>query len=269
MMREGAPYRGAIAFSRVARAQCLLWLLEITTETMRTSQIEDRGLKHCLKKLLLPSGQSGRTIRMGILSGVAMNLDFAHHTQRWLGLQERELNKWLRHLSIGIRTAIDVGANDGMYTLYFLVKTQAQRVITFEPAIDCINQLKENLVLNGYENDPRLELVPQSVGAEADEQDVTLDSYLNSIQFPCLVKVDIDGGEALLLEGARQLLASSGVGWIVEVHSPALQRQCLEIFRRANYRTVVVRNAWWRHILPELRPGDLNQWIVALPRNHS
>ena len=232
---------------------------------MRTGQIENHGLKYNLKKLLLPFGYSVRTIQIGILAGVTMHLDLAHHTQRWLGLQEKELNKWLRRLSVGIRTAIDVGANDGMYTLYFLVKTPAQKVIAFEPAIESVEQMKRNLILNDHENDPRFELVTHPVGAVARGQDVTLDSYFDRFQFPCLVKVDIDGGEVLLLEGARQLLASQGVRWIIEVHSVALQEQCLEIFRRANYRTVVVRNAWWRHFLPELRPGDLNQWIVATP----
>jgi hypothetical protein len=232
---------------------------------VRTSQVENSGIKFHLKRLLLPSGRSVRTIQTGILAGVAMNLDFAQHTQRWLGLQERELNKWLRHLSVGIRTAIDVGANDGMYTLYFLVKTPAQKVFAFEPASDSIEQMKRNLVSNGLENDRRLELVTQHVGAVARGQYVTLDSYLDRIKFPCFVKVDIDGGEVLLLEGARQLLSSGRVRWIIEVHSVALQEQCLDIFRRANYRTVVVRNAWWRHFLPELRPGDLNQWIVAIP----
>jgi Methyltransferase FkbM domain len=232
---------------------------------MRTSQVENHGLKHQLKKLFLPSGHSVRTIRTGILAGVAMDLDLAHHTQRWLGLQERELNGWFRRLSGGIRTGIDVGANDGLYTLYFLAKTPAQRVFAFEPASDCIEQMKRNLALNGYENDPRVDLITQPVGAVNGGQDVTLDSYLDRIQFPCLVKVDIDGGEIRLLEGAQRLLASKGVRWIIEVHSPALQEQCLDILRRANYQTVVVRNAWWRHFLPELRPGDLNQWIVAVP----
>ncbi len=236
---------------------------------MRTSQAEDHGLKYHLKKLLLPSGRSVRTIQSGILAGVATDLDFAHHTQRWLGLQERELNGWFRRLSGGIRTAMDVGANDGLYTLYFLAKTPAQRVFAFEPASDSIEQMKKNLALNGFENDPRFVLVTQMVGAVASGQSVTLDSYLDRIQFPCLVKVDIDGGEVLLLEGARQLLASKGVYWIIEVHSPALQEKCLEILRLANYRAVVVRNAWWRHLVPELRPGELNQWIVATPSESS
>ncbi len=236
---------------------------------MRTSQVENTGLKFHLKRLFLPSGRSVRRIQTGVLAGLAMDLDFAQHTQRWLGLQEVEINKWLRLLSVGIRTAIDVGANDGVYTLYFLAKTPAQKVFAFEPASDSIEQLRKNLALNVPANDPRLELVTHPVSSAAEGEYVTLDSYLDRIEFPCLVKVDIDGGEVLLLEGARQLLASPGVRWIVEVHSPMLQDKCLEIFQQANYRTIVVRNAWWRHIIPELRPGELNQWIVAIPNEAS
>jgi precorrin-6B methylase 2 len=232
---------------------------------MRTSQVENSGIKFHLKKWLLPSGRSVRTVQTGILGGLAMDLDLAHHSQRWLGLQERELNGSFRRLSGEIRTAIDVGANDGVYTLYFLAKTPAQRVFAFEPASESVEHMRKNLALNGFENDPRLVLVTKMVVAEASEKAVNLDSYLDRIEFPCLVKVDIDGGEVLLLEGAGKLLAAKGVRWIIEVHSPELQQQCLEILQRAKYRTTVIRNAWWRHFLPELRPGDLNQWIVAVP----
>jgi hypothetical protein len=232
--------------------------------SMRTSQLENHGLKSRLKNLVLPSGSAPRTIQSGILSGVAMELDFAHNTQRWLGLQERELYGWFQRLSKGIATAIDVGANDGMYTLYFLAKTPARNVLAFEPS-EGLAQLRKNLALNRFENDPRLELVTKTVGTVANGQDVSLDSYLAQIHFPCLVKVDIDGGETSMLEGASRLLASPQVRWIIEVHSPALQEKCLEILNQANYRTFVVRNAWWRHILPELRPTELNQWIVAIP----
>jgi len=232
--------------------------------SLRTSQVENRGLKSRLKNLVLPSGSAPRKIRSGILAGVAMELDFAHNTQRWLGLQERELYGWFRRLSNGIATAIDVGANDGMYTLYFLAKTPAQKVLAFEPSEGLI-QMRKNLALNRFENDPRLELVTKTVGTVATGQDVSLDSYLDRIQFPCLVKVDIDGGETSMLEGSRQLLAHPQVRWIIEVHSADLQEKCLEILKQAGYRTFVVRNAWWRHILPELRPVELNQWVVAVP----
>ncbi len=233
---------------------------------MRTSQVQNRGLKYHLKELLLPSGSARRTIRSGILAGVAMELDFAHHTQRWLGLQERELNAWFRLLSKDIGTAIDVGANDGMYTLYFLAKSPARKVFAFEPSEVSLSQMRKNLAFNGFENDSRIKIVMQTVGTVANGQDVALDSFFNTIQFPCLIKVDIDGGELSLLEGSRQLLASQCVRWIIEVHSVELQEKCLDVLRAANYKTFVVRNAWWRRIIPELRPGELNQWIIAMPR---
>jgi Methyltransferase FkbM domain len=198
-----------------------------------------------------------------------MDMDFANHTQRWLGLQERELNGWFRRLSKGITTAIDVGAHDGMYALYFLAKTPASKVLAFEPSSDSLTLMRKNLVLNHFENDPRLELVTKTVGTVANGQDVNLDDFLDRIQFPCLVKVDIDGGETSLLEGARKLVALPQVRWIVEVHSAALQEKCLEVFKQANYKTFIVRNAWWRHILPELRPIELNQWIIAVPKTDS
>ena len=100
-------------------------------------------------------------------------------------------------------------------------------------------------------------------------QQVTLDSLAERIEQPCLVKVDIDGGEVSLLEGARNLLRSPETRWIIEVHSKALQEKCLELLQTANYRTLVVRNAWWRNFLPELRPGELNHWIIALHHDNS
>jgi hypothetical protein len=233
---------------------------------MRIGQRENRGLKYLLKKSLFPSGLAPRTIRSGLIAGLTMEMDFAHHTQRWLGLQERELYGWFRRLSRGIRTAIDVGASEGMYTLYFLAKTPAERVFAFEPSADGVRQLKSNLALNKLDENSRLEIVTKSVGASANGQQATLDSFAERIRQPCLVKVDIDGGEVSLLEGARALLHSSETRWIIEVHSNALQEKCLEILQAANYRTLVVRNAWWRHFVPELRPGELNHWIVALPQ---
>jgi hypothetical protein len=236
---------------------------------MRTGQLENHGLKYLLKKSLFPSGMAPRVIRSGLLAGLTMDLDFEHHSQRWLGLQERELYDWFRRLSGGIRTAIDVGASEGMYTLYFLLKTPAKRVFAFEPSDDGLRQLKNNLALNGLDESPRLEIVPKRVGASATEQQTTLDSLGERIDQPCLVKVDIDGGEVSLLDGARTLLHSPETRWIIEVHSNALQEKCLEILQSANYRALVVRNAWWRHFLPELRPGELNHWIIAVPRYSS
>lgn len=198
-----------------------------------------------------------------MLAGLTMQLDFTHQTQRWLGLQERELYGWIRRLAADINTAVDVGANDGMYTLYFLAATSARHVLSFEPSAECLVDLNENLALNGFTHDNRLKIVSKKVGSKVEEGWITLDSCLVSIEPPCLVKVDIDGGECEMFRGAQALLAQPGVRWIVEVHSKALEQECLRILRDAGYRTIVVPNAWWRHFVPELRPLELNHWLVA------
>jgi len=200
---------------------------------------------------------------MGMLAGLTMQLDFIHQTQRWLGLQERELYGWIRRLSAGINTAVDVGANDGMYTLYFLAVTSARHVLSFEPSAECLVELNENLALNDFTADDRLKIVSKKVGSKVEDGWTTLDSCLTFIAPPCLVKVDIDGGESEMFRGAQALLARPGIRWIVEVHSKELEQECLCILRDAGYRTVVVPNAWWRHFVPELRPLELNHWLVA------
>ncbi len=230
---------------------------------MRFSVAEDRWWKAQVKRRLLPAGKAPRRIRAGLLAGLTMQLDFAHQTQRWLGLQERELYPWMRRFAAGIQTAIDVGANDGMYTLYFLARTSARKIFSFDAAAESLGELRENLGLNGLGSDVRLEVVAQKVAAQPGDGSTTLDSFAASIGSPCLVKADIDGGEAEMLRGAQGLLRAPGVRWIIEVHSKALEQECLRILREANYQTRIVRNAWWRHLLPELRPGELNHWLVA------
>jgi len=192
-----------------------------------------------------------------------MQLDFAHHCQRWLGLQERELFHWFRRFGRDINTAFDIGANDGVYTFYFLARSPAHKIYSFEPSPDRVRDLQENLALNNLAGDRRLEIVARRVGASIAEGQTTLDSWVSAIVSPCLLKVDIDGGERDLLSGATQLLALPGIRWIIEVHSKDLEQHCLQVLREAGYHVEIVHNAWWRHVIPELRPGELNHWLVA------
>jgi len=230
---------------------------------MRFSLRENRGLKSKLKAWVFPSGRSPRRIRFGLLSGLTMQLDLAHDSQRWLGLHERELAGWVRRLARGINTAVDVGANDGAYTLYFLARTSAHKIYSFEPSPDCVRELEENLALNNLAANRRLELAAQKVGAGVALDETTLDSIVPKIVPPCLIKVDIDGGEHDLLSGAAGLLRLPGIRWIIEVHSKALEQDCLHALKGIGYHVEIVHNAWWRHFIPELRPGELNHWLVA------
>lgn len=222
-----------------------------------------RRLRTAVKRALLPSGPNPRKLRGGFPRGLVMDIDFAHHTQRWLGLQERELLPHLRQFSKGITSAVDVGAADGLYTLSFLARTPAHRVIAFEPDPACLSTLRRNLELNGLSQDERLQIREEFVGDIDAPGCTTLDAAASHLPGPILAKVDIDGGETRLLAGATRLLARPDVRWIIETHSQELEDATLLTLRQAGYHAKLRTNAWWRSVVPETR-HCLNRWVVAV-----
>ena len=103
-----------------------------------------------------------------------LTLDLSRQSQRWLGLYERETYAWLERFSRGIRTGIDIGANEGLHTSFFLLKTSAQRVWSFD-------------------GDPAMDFFPKCVGSDEDADTCSLDSIYGDLELPCLVKMDVDG----------------------------------------------------------------------------
>ncbi len=216
-----------------------------------------------VKSLVLPRGRVPRTVLTGAFRGIRMQLDLTHETQVWLGLAEREVFSWLDELSAGVSTAFDIGAAYGEYTMYFLRRTAAEHVYAFEPQKSCRERLLSNLALNELEKDKRLLLSEKFVGHESKDVCIHLDSLLPNIAPPCIVKIDVDGGEVAILEGASELLRLPNIRWLIETHSEELERRCWEILRAAGYSTAIVPNAWWRWLVPELRIATQNRWMVG------
>ncbi len=193
-----------------------------------------------------------------------MNLDLQHHTQMYLGLYERELHPWIARLASRSKTLIDVGAGEGYYTLYFLGLKTSARVMSFEPDALPMKQLLLNLALNGFQSDERRLLLSESrVTRHIGNGSLTLDGLEADLIPPCIIKMDVEGGELDVLRGARALLRRKDVSWVVEIHSAALEAGCLEIFERNGLTVKVIRPAWWRLVVPEMRPLPVNHWILA------
>jgi predicted RNA methylase len=192
-----------------------------------------------------------------------MNLDLRHDLQRHLGLYEREISHVFEDYARRINTAVDVGAGDGYYTLYFLAKTPAKKVLGFEPSQEAQKQMEFNLRANGLGHDGRLVLSSRSVGSCRDGETTTLESILEAIEPPCLIKIDVEGAEADVLAGAGRVLDFPDVRWIVETHSRSLEGECERWLTHWGYETVIVPTAWWRVAIPELRPIPHNRWLCA------
>ena len=222
------------------------------------------GLLSRLKGLVAPAGIAPRAIKGGLLKGVRMHLDLASQTQMYLGLWEREIQGWSRRLCAGIRTALDVGAAPGDYTLYCLMKTPAEQVFAFDPSVKGCASLNANIALNPGNLAQRLIVTHKLVGTRDNETECSLDSFLSRVKSPCFTKIDVEGAEANVLKGATGLLKLPAARWLIETHSLEQENECIDILRQNDYLTHIIPNAWWRCILPELRPIEHNRWLVAV-----
>lgn len=223
----------------------------------------ESGLLSKIKNRIVSSHNISRTIKWGVFRGIRMEIDLTNNTQLYLGLFEREIYKWLKEFSKGINTAIDIGAANGEYTLYYLIKTSAKKIWAFERSNSARKSLIANLRLNNLEDSHRLKIFPKSVYSRDGEDSCSLDSLIPDISLPCLIKMDVDGLEGYILQGATKLLNLSQIYWIIETHSKDLENECISVLTANGFETKIVPNAWWRIIIPEQRPGELNRWLIA------
>jgi hypothetical protein len=195
-----------------------------------------------------------------------MEIDLQSQAQLYLGLFEREIYQWLKQFSNDINTGIDIGAGQGEYTLYLLVRTTAKKIFAFEPSLEDRTKLQANVEINCQGQNERLEVSAKFLGSRQTDTSTRLDDLVPLISFPCLIKMDVDGGEIDILMGATRLLQMPDTRWIIETHSQQLETDCIELLTRFGYVVKVVPNAWWRTIIPELRPSIHNRWLVAAQR---
>lgn len=211
------------------------------------------GLASRVKSALVPDVVRPRVIRFGLFAGLRMDVSFRSRTQPYLGLWEREIAGWTRLLSNGARTAMDIGCRDCFYTMYLAKRTGA-KVFAFDPDPKVDAEIRRCIALNEVETD-RVEYFQKAVGAN-----FPLDSLL-PLPEPIFVKMDVDGGEVDVLCTSRELLARN-CRWVIETHSLALERQCIDILRGHGLRTKIIDHAWWRTIVPEQRAKNC-RWLAG------
>lgn len=164
---------------------------------------------------------------------------------------EREYDDYIfEFLSAHVKnysTAMDLGANTGIYTVFLAARIE--RVYAFEPESLVLPQLKANLELNGLTNvavyetcvgktSGTVHFIPpmrgnQGVGQITTESDqgvqrscISLDDFLGDpLQEACLIKMDIEGAEWLALQGGQRVLSqrTAPLSILLEVHPEEIQ----------------------------------------------
>ncbi len=184
-----------------------------------------------------------------------MRVDFLHQTRLFLGLYEIEIAGHCKRLLSQCKTAFDIGANAGYYSL-ILAKYTGGEVIAVEPVNENISEMALNLGRNAYP----ITAIQSMVGAFSGEDTITLDQLSLDHFRPDFIKMDIEGGEVDALTGARDLLNTHRPHLIIEVHSQELEAGCREILDQYGYYITRIDPRSW---LPEERVDDYNGWIIC------
>jgi FkbM family methyltransferase len=189
-----------------------------------------------------------RGVRWSI-NGVPYRIDI-HQRHMMAHEYERPVADFLRDLVRPGFVCFDVGANVGVYAVQFCHwSAPTGRVFAFEPNPVAREILKRHLSMNRFED--RVEIVAAAVGSSEDHATffacgadgmsrlgtpnpvlinyshalsvpvVTLDSFVRTGRsVPDVVLVDVEGFELAVLEGAREIIKSSGktTHFVVELH---------------------------------------------------
>jgi Methyltransferase FkbM domain len=230
---------------------------------MHSSQTRSISVVQRAKNRLLPSGAATRTLPVGIGRGIRLEIDFRHDTQLYFGFYERELNRWLRVFCTPGAQCFDVGANMG-YDALVMARLGAAHVLSFDCDPQVILRMRRNVASNPQFT-TTIQVVESLVSNRSGHGEVALDDLVLSGQahVPDFVKIDVEGAEGKVLDGLTRTMTDHKPHLIVETHSTALERQCLESLKEHGYAPVIVDQ---RRVLPENRPREHNRWLVAAGR---
>ena len=165
--------------------------------------------------------------------------DYVQHEIFLNGFYEEDLIKWVKNELRDDDVFWDIGANIGSVTL--IAARNCKQVISFEPTPETIEKLEENVRANRLENvniqkcalsDRNHEVVmnrgPESnsgmnsiVRPHAFRPGIVVnarradDLIAEGLPFPNVIKIDVEGAEQVVLEGAPMLLKNPALRAIV------------------------------------------------------
>ena len=180
----------------------------------------------------------------------------------WYLTERRGTQNGARHSVL-----LDVGANDGMITYPFAAS--GWRCVSFEPQEDCLRQIRQTCRVNDFDNVLAIQSVVTSqpaAGVDFFVSDsswysslsrdhveqfenarmvrvpaITLDGFLAEHDMaPTCIKIDVEGAEADVLDGARHTLEEHCPELVVEVLTDrAVREQIWGLLEPLGYRFYV------------------------------
>ncbi|MCD2204879.1 FkbM family methyltransferase [Halobacterium sp. KA-6] len=184
-----------------------------------------------------------------------------------LNFREPDVQKLFVERISKYHTFFDVGAHIGTYSILGTISENLS-IHAFEPHPANLTRLEENISTNKAEE--QIKVVPSAVSnvsgevelqvgrsdshsiVSSDQDDnkivvdsTTLDSYsLQAGVYPDLIKVDVEGAGAALIDGAAKVLEQKP-DWLVETHSQEEKRAFESAFESRNYTLNKLSEEQW------------------------
>jgi FkbM family methyltransferase len=182
----------------------------------------------------------------------------AHTHGCWLGSYENEKQRAFESVVQPGSTVFDIGANAGFYTLLASVLVGSSgRVYAFEPLPRNIQLLREHLRINEIKNAEVIEAAvsDQSGAALFDDvagsamgrlaesgglsvRTIRIDDLVSQAELPppdCL-KIDVEGGEFLVLSGAQSTIGKHRPKILLATHGSDVHQRCCGLLRGLGYQ---------------------------------
>jgi len=194
-------------------------------------------------------------IRHGPLKGKSWNVSSGSKFTR--GEYEPDNTRAIEGLVESRDVVFDVGAHVGYFTVLMSERVGPEgQVVSFEPRDINLEFLRQHLRINRCEN---VQVIDACVGDRAgaarletrvgtgkghvstegnvDVRMVVLDELVQSgkLPVPRFMKIDVEGGEMAVLEGARWIIETHRPRMVLATHSPELKQACNEFLTARGY----------------------------------
>jgi FkbM family methyltransferase len=253
----------------LGKLQGARYLYRLIRRTKNWDQVwKYRRQKHLLPPLHL---RNGFVLNHGKLDSPLLLLDEVY-IKRWYEIGARPpLNA----------TMLDIGANIGSVTMFWAAMSPSLRIYAYEPNPSAFETLSRNVEANSLKN--RVDIFPDAVGRGIGDLKLWVDvptdlstGYLNTspseggrrITVPVigldevwrrinketiwLLKIDTEGAEVDILEGASEDVLGATQNAIVEYHDniyPGAYERCRRVLDAAGFDCRVLVHPWQEGII--------------------